>query len=91
MLAASVVFTLFAMGKARVRRLNREWQVYVDDFCVRTGRWRGGKAYSDEEYDWQIAAASLQGPAYRPAAEEAKHRLSKLARALLKVRRQCKD
>ena len=47
---------------------------------VRTGRWRGGKAYNDEEYDRLIAAASLQGQAHRPAAEEAKHRLSKLAR-----------
>ena len=77
---ARVVDTLFAMGKARVRRVNREWQVYVGAFCARTGKWRGGKAYSDEEYDRQITAASLQGQAHHPAAEEARHRLSKLAR-----------
>ena len=69
---ARVVDTLFAMGKARVRRLNSEWQVYVDDFCVRTGRWRGGKPFSDEEYGRQIAEASVQGQARRPAAEEAR-------------------
>ena len=77
---ARVVDTLFAMGKSRIRRLNREWQVYVDDFCVRTGRWRGGKAYSDADHDRDIAAASAQGQAQRPAAAEARGRLAKLAR-----------
>ena len=34
------VDTLFSLGPNQARRLNKQWQVYVDDFCARTGRWR---------------------------------------------------
>ena len=71
---ARVVDILFALGKSRVRRLNREWNVYVGDFCVRTGRWRGIKGYSDAEYGRMEAAAALAGQALRPVLVEAKLR-----------------
>ena len=71
---ARVVDTLFAMGKSRVRRLNREWNVYVDDFCVRTGRWRGNRGYTDEEYQEMEAAATIAGQALRPVISEARRR-----------------
>jgi len=71
---ARVVDTLFALGKSRVRRLNREWNVYVDDFCVRTGRWRGGRGYSDEEYQRMEAEATIAGQALRPVISEARRR-----------------
>ena len=71
---ARVVDTLFALGKSRVRRLNREWNVYVDDFCVRTGRWRGNRGYSDAEYGRMEADAAVAGQALRPVLVEAKKR-----------------
>ena len=71
---ARVVATLFALGKSRVRRLNKEWNVYVDDFCVRTGRWRGNRGYSDEEYSRMEAAAAIAGAPLRPVLVEAELR-----------------
>ena len=71
---ARVVDTLFAMVKRRKRRLNKERNVYVDDFCVRTGRWRGDKGYSDEAYDRMMAEATVSGQALRPVLVEAKLR-----------------
>ena len=71
---ARVVDTLFALGKSRVRRLNKEWNVYVDDFCVRTGRWRGNRGYSDEEYSRMEAAAAIAGASLRPVLVEAELR-----------------
>ena len=42
-----VVDTLFSMGKMHKRRLNKQWQVYIDDFCCRSGRWRHGNPITD--------------------------------------------
>jgi len=74
---ARVVDTLFAMGRARQRRLNRERQVYADDFCVRTGRYGGGMAYSDADHDRDIQAAGLVRCDQKPAVVEAQSRFSK--------------
>ena len=44
-----VVDLYFSLGKRSRRRLMREWLPYIDDFCVRTGRWRAGAPMHDEE------------------------------------------
>ena len=44
------VDTLFGLGKMHKRRLNNQWVVYVDDFSVRSGRWRHGNPCTDEKY-----------------------------------------
>ena len=52
-----VVDLLFSLGRRARRRLIKEWLAYIDDFCVRTGRWCGGQAVSDEIYDRELQEA----------------------------------
>ena len=66
---SKVVDQNFAGGRAQKRRLCSEWLPYIDDFCVRTGRWRGGAPVSDAQHRVQLASASRAPPAARRAAE----------------------
>ena len=50
------VDTLFSLGPNQARRLNREWMVYVDDFCARMGRWREGSPVTDAQHDRELAS-----------------------------------
>ena len=63
------VDTLFALGPRHRRRLCKQWQVYIDDFCVRSGRWRNGFPISDEAYAEAMAAARPKTQAPRALGE----------------------
>merc|ERR1712060_42453 len=39
-------------------RYGAVWKNYIDDFWVRTGQWLNGRAYTDQEYQVLLAAAS---------------------------------
>ena len=55
-----IVDTLFGLGVARKRPLNNQWNIYIDDFTVRTGRWRHGNPVSDEVHQKELAEAARQ-------------------------------
>ena len=50
----------------------RGWLPYIDDFCVRTGRWRQGAPITDEEHAALVSAAVPAPPACRPVSEALK-------------------
>ena len=35
----------------------KEWLAYMDDFCIRTGTWRGGSPVSDAIHDQDVKQA----------------------------------
>ena len=47
-------------------RYGSVWKNYIDDFWVRTGHWRNGRAYTDREYDEMLAAAAAPPAQSRP-------------------------
>ena len=55
-----VVDRLFSGGSKAKRRFCSTWLAYVDDITVRSGRYVGGKLYTDEEYSELVRTAAIQ-------------------------------
>ena len=64
-----VVDSIFGMGRGHARCLMRQWLPYIDDFCIRTGRWRQGTPVTDEEHDEALSKVAGITPSARAAAE----------------------
>ena len=70
------VDTLFSLGRYHERRLNNNWIIYIDDFAVRSGKWRAGCPMTDRDHAAHLRNASSQAqpsvaqvggfPAYAP-------------------------
>ena len=60
-----VVDRVFAPGRQAKRRFCTEWQVYVDDITVRTGRVVDGVFYSDEDVTDSIREAARRSSALK--------------------------
>ena len=66
-----VVDRLFSGGSKSKGRFCRTWLAYVDDITVRSGRFVGGKIYTDEEYEDLVREAAIQPQNFRQSLEEA--------------------
>ena len=66
-----VVDRLFSGGSKAKRRFCRTWLAYVGDITVRSGRYVGGKIYTDEEYEDLVRTAAIQPQSFRQSLEEA--------------------
>jgi len=64
-----VVDRLFSGGSEAKRRFCRTWLAYVDDVTVRSGRYVGGKLYTDEEYEDLVRTAATQPQNFRQSLE----------------------
>ena len=64
-----VVDVLFQPEGGRRRRFGDLWRNYLDDFCIRSGRWFRNGPFTDEAYKALLAAATPPPPKPRSYGE----------------------